>query len=507
MELRDYIRILRKRWLLIAVLALAGVAGAALASILMTPKYEARTLSFVSVQNGGTISEFAAGTTYAQNIIRSFTEAVPSPKVLDEVVNDPDLGLDETASELAESVQATAVLNTVNIEIVVTRPDPVEAANIANAVTASFRKQAAELTRPAEDAPSPVQVTILAPAEVPPGPVSPNVPLNLALGLLVGLALGLGIAILIEVLDTRIRGERHIREITDAPILGAITFDKNAPKRPLIVQAEPSSPRAEAFRSLRTNLQFLDVEGGPRSFVVTSSVAAEGKSTTTANLAIVMAQSGIRVLVIDADMRSPSIASIYGIEGAVGLSDVLIGRVKLPDAIQPWGMKTLSILPAGATPPNPSELLGSRAMVALLRAVEKEFDAVLIDAPPLLPVTDSALLAKHVRGAIVVVASGRTHRGQLHGAIESLRNIGAHVAGLVVTMLPTKGPDAYGYGRYGYGYGYGAYGQTQYGQPSPGRQPAPTAGATAADGLPGSARRAAEPPAAPRIATQESRSG
>jgi len=462
-ELRDYLRVVRKRWILIVALALAGLAGAALASLVTTPKYQASTLSFVSVQNGGTITEFAQGTTFAQNIIRSYVDAISSPRVLDEVVGDPGLGLEETATELGADVAASAVLNTVNIEILVTRADPVEAANIANAVTASFRKQASELTRPADDEASPVVVTILTPAEVPSEPVTPNTRLNLVLGLIVGLVLGLLLAFLIEVLDTRIRTEAQVRHLSDAPILGGIAFDKLAPKRPLIVQSDPNSPRAEAFRSLRTNLQFLDVEGGPRSFVVTSSVPSEGKSTTTANLAIVMAQSGARVLVIDGDLRSPSVAEMFGIEGGVGLTDALIGRVKLADAIQVWGLKNLSLLPAGTMPPNPSELLGSQAMVSLLRHVEKEYDVVLIDAPPLLPVTDSALLSKHVRGALIVVAAGRTHRGQLAGSIESLHNVGSHVAGLVLTMLPTKGPDAYGYGRYGYGaYGYGyGYGRAQ----------------------------------------------
>lgn len=476
MELRDYLRVLRKRWVLVVAFTLAGVAAAAVASLLITPKYQASTLSFVSVQNGGTVQEFAQGTTYAQNIIKSFTDAITSPRVLDSVVNDADLGLDETAAALAQDVSASAALNTVNMTINVTRADPVEAANIANAVTASFREQASILTEPSTGESSPVVVTILTPAEVPNAPVVPNTRLNLILGLVLGLVLGLAVAILIEVLDTRIRGENHVRQLTPAPILGGIAFDKLAPKRPLIVQNEPHSPRAEAFRSLRTNLQFLDVESGPRSFVVTSSVPAEGKSTTSANLAIAMAQSGARVLLIDGDLRSPSVATLFGVEGAVGLSDVLIGRARLSDVIQVWGIKNLSLLPAGATPPNPSELLGSQAMVALLRHVEKDYDVVLIDAPPLLPVTDSALLSKHVRGALVVVAAGRTHRGQLNGSLESLLNVGAHVAGVILTMLPTRGPDAYrygryGYGAYGYGYGYGRTAQTGFAQGSGDAQP------------------------------------
>ena len=323
-----------------------------------------------------------------------------------------------------------------------------KAANIANAVTASFRAKASELTRPAPDQRSPVLVTTVTPAVVPEAPVWPRTKLNLASGLVAGLALGLGFSLLQEMLDTRIWKVRQIRFITQAPILGEIAYDQLTPQRPLFVQSEPTSPRSEAFRSLRTNLQFLDVEGGPRAFAVTSAIPGEGKTTTTANLAVAMAQFGLRTLVIDADLRDPTLSTVFGIEGAVGLTDVLIGNVALGDALQTLGIENLTILPAGRIPPNPSELLGSKVMLDLLRSLEQNYDAVLIDTPPLLPVTDAALLSAQVRGAIVIIAAGRTRTGQLQGAIESLNKVGARVAGLVFTMLPAK-DMAYG----GYGYG------------------------------------------------------
>nr|WP_281364387.1 CpsD/CapB family tyrosine-protein kinase [Microcella alkalica] len=262
---------------------------------------------------------------------------------------------------------------------------------------------------------------------------------------------------MLEVLDTRIRGQRDVEALTTAPIIGGIAYDPSAVKRPLIVHDDPHSPRAEAFRTLRTNLQFLDIEPGARSFVVTSSVPAEGKSTTSANLAIALADSGARVVIIDGDLRRPKLAEYMGLEGAVGLTDVLIQRVSLADALQPWGRRGLTVLPAGSVPPNPSELLGSRAMQSLVHALEQEFDVVIIDMPPLLPVTDAALVSKMTKGALVVAAAGKTDRGELQGAIAALENVGAKVSGVIITMLPTKGPDAYGYGRYGYGgYGYTA---------------------------------------------------
>jgi capsular exopolysaccharide synthesis family protein len=454
MELRDYLRILRKRWVVIVLLALLGLGAGAAASLLSEPTYRASSLVYVAVRYSGEVSELAEGGNFAQTQVKSYAQTVSQPIVLDPVLE--ELGLDETAMELAETVSANAPLDTSNIEISVERNSPEEAAAVANAVTASFQQVVAEITQPAQG-PSPISVSVLRPATVPEEPASPNTRLNLALGLLVGLVLGVGLAVLREVLDTRIRSLRDVEAITDAPIIGGIAFDPDAERRPLIVQSDPRSARAESFRTLRTNLQFLDVERGPRTFVVTSSLPSEGKSTSAANLSIALADTGAKVLLVDADLRRPKIAEYMGLEGAVGLSDTLIGRVALADAVQPWGRGTLCVLPAGTTPPNPNELVGSQAMDSLLMSLEGMFDTVIIDAPPLLPVTDAAVLAKRTRGALLVVAAGQTHKGELTAAVGALNTVGAHVAGIVMTMLPTKGPDAHGYG----GYGHTEYGYVQ----------------------------------------------
>lgn len=454
MELRDYLRVLRKRWIVIVALALLGLSAAAVGTIVTAPKYQASTLVYVQVQSTGTVGELAQGSSFVQSQVKSFAEVVSTPRVLESAIT--SLGLAESPGDLSESVSASAPLDTVNIEITVTDESPADAANIANAVTTSFQQVVGEITSATGSTDdSQVQVSVLREAVIPESPVSPNASLNLVLGLLVGLAAGLGIAVLSQLLDTRVRGERDVSAITAAPIIGGIGFDPNAVDKPLIVQDDPRSVRAEAFRTLRTNLQFLEVESGGKSFVVTSSIPSEGKTTTAANLAIALADSGASVALIDADLRRPKIASYMGLEGAVGLTDVLISRVQLADALQPWGRGNLVVLPAGTIPPNPSELLGSRAMATMLRALEAEFDVVLLDLPPLLPVTDAALVSKLTRGALLVVAAGRTHKGEFAGAVAALENVGASVSGVILTMLPTKGPDAYGYGRYGYGgYGY-----------------------------------------------------
>lgn len=453
MELRDYVLILRKRWALIVLCALAGVAAATTYSLLQTPVYNSLTKVFVSTQSGETTQELVQGSNFTQARLKTYAELVSTPIVLLPVI--ATLDLDMSADDLAKRITASAPLDTTLIEITVADVDPVAAANIANAVSQSLAAVVEEIETTGTNGASPVELTRVQNANISASPASPNLPLNVILGLLVGLAVGFGAAVLREVLDTRIRNERDIELITSAPIMGGIGFDPKAAERPLIVQDDPLSPRAESFRSLRTNLQFLGIESEARSLLITSSVEREGKSTTSANLAIAMADAGSRVLLVDADLRRPKTAEYMGLEGAVGLSDVLIRTAKLEDVIQPWGKGDLFVLPAGKVPPNPSELLGSESMQKLIGFFEQEFDAVIFDAPPLLPVTDSAILARRVRNVVVVVAAGSTHKNQLRGALNSLQNVDVEASGIVLTMLPEKGPDAYGYARYGY-YGYGA---------------------------------------------------
>lgn len=450
MELRDYVRILHRNWILLLVLLIVG-AGAGAAIGFTTPaKYQSSTQMYVSVRtDGAATGDLVQGTTFARQVVTSYVEVATTGLVLDPVID--ELGLDTTAPALASKVSATSALNTVILTISATDGDPEMAAKIADAVAASLINAVETTLEPprTEGAESAVQLRVVQSAQVPSKPASPNIPLFIAMGALLGLAAGVGVAVLRTVLDTRIHSLSDIEHVTDRPMLGGIAFDPDAQKRPLIVHADPRSPRSESFRTLRTNLQFVNVDEGVRSFVVTSSGPGEGKSTTTANLAIALAQLGARVALIDGDLRLPRVAQYMDIDGTLGLTDVLVGRVELADALQKWGTGKLFVLPAGTVPPNPSELLGSAAMDHVLASLSKHFDYVLVDAPPLLLVTDAALIAKKTRGAIMVAASGKTKKQQLQAAVLTLETAGASLVGVVVTMLPSKGPDAYGYGQYG----------------------------------------------------------
>lgn len=451
MEFSDLIRTFRKNWLVLLSLTFLGLCVTAGYTLTRTPIYESSSTVFVSTQAGSTAAELQQGSSFAQARINTYVGLATTPAVLEPVIT--ELALAITPEALAERVNASAGLNSTLINVKASSPDSQQAAEIANAVAESLAQIVPQLEPEATDGTSPVRLTRVRDAQPALQPTSPNVVLNLGIGTLVGLLAGVLTAIARTRLDNRVRTPRDAEAITKAPGIGAIAYDPKAKERPLIVHADPLSPRAESFRALRTNLQFLDV-GGRASFVVTSSVPSEGKSTTTINLAIALADAGKRVALLDTDLRKPKVAEYLGVEGGSGLTDVLIGRADVNDVMLPWGGRSLYVLAAGRIPPNPSELLGSARMTALLQLLEREFDVVLCDAPPLLPVTDAAILARATSGALMVVSAGRTTRHQLELATEALNNVGTAVSGSIMSMVPTRGPDSY-YAAYGYGYGYG----------------------------------------------------
>lgn len=440
--------------MLFSAIFLISIVSAFTLTALTTPTYESTTRLFVSTSGNESASDLLTGNSFTQQRVKSYADIVTSPAVLDAVV--AELNLQDIADSLPGNITATVPLNTIILEITVTDPSPYRAANIANSVASSLEAVVTNLETVDPTLASPVKLSIIQPGQAAKSPASPRPLLNLALGALIGLALGFGASLLRESLDLRIRS---VEDVPDKDgvinVLGGIVFDPTADSNPLIVHTSPKSTRAEAFRQLRTNIQFIEAAEGRKSIVMTSSIPSEGKSSTIANLAIAMADTGAKVLLIDCDFRKPKMHKYFSIEGAVGLTNLLIGQVKPSDVIQRWGRKNLDLLPAGQVPPNPSELLGSEAMKKFLLKAEKDYDVVLIDTAPLLPVTDAAILSKMTGGVALVVAVGKTTKPQLSAALGHVDNVGGRVLGFVMNKIPTKGVDAY---RYRYSYKYGSYG-------------------------------------------------
>ncbi|MDF2048837.1 polysaccharide biosynthesis tyrosine autokinase [Arthrobacter sp. Cr_A7] len=448
LDLRDYLRVLRRSWMLIAAVTLAGLLAGGAASITTKPTYTSQTQLFVATHGSGSINELQAGNSFGQARVQSYVKTVTTPTVLQPVID--SLGLTETPGELAEKVKATTDLNTVIITVTVSDQSPARAAAIAQGVATSLVEAVEVLEKPTTGESSPIRISIVTPASAPSSPSAPNVQLYLLLGVGGGLALGAVAAIMASSLDNRVRGEEDVRRVTSASILGGIPYDQDAESRPLVTAANDHSLRAESFRQLRTNLQFAHVDHQNKTLLITSSLPGEGKTTTAINLAITIAESGRSVVLIDADLRRPMVGEYLGLDRNAGLTTALVGEADVDDLLQPWGTQDLYVLTSGQIPPNPSELLGSVAMKDLVTRLAATFDTVIVDAPPLLPVTDASVLAQIVDGAAVVVGSGRIRQTNLTKSFESLELVEANILGVVLNRLPTKGPEASSYGYYSY---------------------------------------------------------
>ena len=465
LDLHGFLKALARRWPTVVVCLVLAVGVALAVTSLSVPVYEARTQLFVATRTGDDSAQLNQGQSFSQARVQSYAEIVTTRQVTAPVVK--QLGLRSTPEELASRITAVAPLNTVLIDITVRDTAPQRAARIANAVAERFISVVEQLETPkrpagakqskkdrtgGDDAPvSPVSLGVTQEAVAPVMPVSPRPLLNLGAGLLGGLLLGGGLVALRETLDATFKTSETLAEFTALPGLGTIPYDKNAPKRPL-VSTDGHSKRAEAFRKLRTNLQFSQVDDPPRIIVVTSSVPGEGKTNTAVNLALSLADAGVSTCLVDGDLRRPCVAPTFGLVQDAGLTTVLIGQARIEDVMQQVG-GGLSVLAGGAVPPNPTELLASARMKEVLRELADTYEVVIIDTAPLLPVADTVGLASLSQGALLVVRAAKTSRDQVRAAAESLERVGVRVLGTVFSMAPVSKQ-----GRYG-AYGYGGYGE------------------------------------------------
>ncbi|QYG92344.1 polysaccharide biosynthesis tyrosine autokinase [Iamia sp. SCSIO 61187] len=298
---------------------------------------------------------------------------------------------------------------------------------------------------------------VVSEATVPGSPFAPDPFRNAAVALVLGLLLGAGLAFLREYLDDRIRSKDDVDATTGGTdVLGLIpkveTW-RNRSETQLVSMSAPKSSVAEAYRALRTSLQFIGVDRPLRLIQVTSASASEGKTTTLANLGVALARAGHRVIVVDCDLRRPRLHQFFGLDNHVGLTSIILGERDFEHAIQPVPeVPRLAVLASGPPPPNPSELLSTRSAQALLGSLADHADYVLIDSPPLLPVADSVIIARTVDATVLVTTVGSTTKRNLRRSLELLDQVDAPLVGVVLNGLEAE--DAYAYA-----YGYGYYGQ------------------------------------------------
>ena len=464
MELTDYLRVLRAYWRGVLVLVLLGVAVAAGMSMVQPKVYQADASGFVSAGTASNPGEASVGDSLAKSRATSYVDLAKSRATAQDVID--DLGLQVAPASLIGRITVTQPLDTVLIKVSARAASPRDAEQLADAWVSALKRQVDQVENPAGTATQALRIVPVEAAALPARPVSPNTERNIALGLVAGLLLGIGYAVLRSQLDRKLRRAEDIEKAFGVTVASTIPASpamsrKKGAHVPLVV----TGPRklhdpvhsGEAFLKLRTNLQFMDIDDPPRVIVVTSPLPGDGKSTIAANLAAALSMSDRRVVLVDGDLRRPVVAESFGLVEGAGLTDVLIGRVDFVDVAQQVAMlPNLYVLAAGGTPPNPSELLGSRAMQRLLHRLADAGYTVIIDAPPLLPVTDAAVLTASADGALVVVTAGQTLDTQLGAALASLQAVQGHTLGVVLNRVAPKAA--------GSGY-YGGYYGTSHGQP------------------------------------------
>jgi receptor protein-tyrosine kinase len=436
LSLQSFIKLLRSRWVTVCLTILVAALGSVAVTLLTTPLYQASTRLFVSTSTGGaSASDLYQGNRLSQERVLSYTELLMGETVAQRTID--KLGLDISAAGLQANVKASAKLDTVLINVAVLDRSPVRARDIANTLSDEFVAMVSELETPAGGRPD-ARVVVEQRASIPAYPVVPKATRNIAIGLVLGAVLGVGLAVLRDALDNTVKDRQTLEELTRVGVVGSIPLDKERRNKPAIAFDTDNSAIAEAFRKLRTNLQFLAVDNPPRVIVVTSSMPNEGKSTTAINIALALAEADHNVVLVDGDMRRPMLDKYLDLVGPVGFSTVLSGRATLSEVLQKTRFPGLTVLTAGAAPPNPSELLGSLAAKKVLGEMRAHFDYVIVDSSPLLAVTDAAVLAANADGVLIMARFGQTKHEQLTQAVGNLEDVGASVLGAVFTMTPVR---------------------------------------------------------------------
>jgi capsular exopolysaccharide synthesis family protein len=454
-ELIRYWRVVRRWAWLIILCPLVAALAAGLISLQLPKIYEADVLLYVRTAQLIPQTPGVAPVTSDQ-VLRTYAQLMTVRPLLQQVISDESLPTDPVT--LAKQITVTPNPNTLNLNISVRDTDPGRAERTANTLVNDFITYVKTLEPVSKSTTSTntqqESLVVAQPADLPIEPVSPRPLLNIALAILAGLAVGAGLAFLFDYLDQSVRSDEILRERVGLSALGHISYVPAKPdRRGELVSLGSDSPAIEAYKALRTNLMFSSVDREVKTIVITSAVPNEGKSRTAANLAIVLAQAGHATLLVDADFRRPSQHRMFGRVRNVGLSNLIVqdapeSALFVPDE----QVKDLVVLPSGPTPPNPSELLGSGQMKALLVRLRKGFDFVIFDTPPVNAVTDASVLAASTDGVVLVVDTNKATYTAVQHAKQALERVGSKVLGSVMNKMKSSGGSYYYY-QYGYGYG------------------------------------------------------
>ena len=431
MEIREYGRILRAGWWIVALATVIGIAGGWAYTFFTTPQYQACARLFVTTEGGSSVGEAYQNNLFSQERVNSYAGLATSTQVAQRAVDQLQLGM--SADELRSRITATPIDKTVLLDLCATDPDPAVAQVLTNAVAGQLTQLVQELETSQRGGNPAAGATVVDQGDVPSSPIGIGLTTVLGLGGAIGFVIGIALALLRGLLDRSIRDRTRAEDISGRSVLGGLPIDATRPKSAVASMTKMGEP----LRALRTNIRFLGGGTPPRVITVTSASAAEGRTSTAIDLSAVLAEAGHSVLLVGGDLRDAALGTRLGIEQNSGLSTVLSGEDSAEDAVQHDVFDGVSVLPSGPVPPNPSELLGSDRAQELLEALRSEYRYVIVDTPPLLEVTDGAILTALADGTVVLARTGRTTREKLRRAIKVLDGVSGVVLGVVTTFEPS----------------------------------------------------------------------
>ncbi len=475
--------ILNKIWLIVLVPVITAVAFLLVTVYLITPQYQSSAMFYVNNNSfsmgGESISIDSGDIVASKNLVDTYIVILNSRTCLNDVIDYADL--DYTTSELKGMITASSVNSTEVFEVVITGPNPKEAEKIANAIAYVLPNRISDIVEG-------TSAKVVDYAIVSNTPSSPNRVRNTALGFGIGFVAIMAIIVLVEIFDTTVRSEEDVTQLSAHPILSAVPdmmssgkggyyygdggkkskkkklLENESSKNVVLVGSGISFGASEAYKLLRTKLEFSFAgEKTCRVVGVSSALAGEGKSLSSTNLAYSLAQLGKKVLIIDCDMRRPSLATKLDLQRVPGLSNYLTGKIGIESIFQTYGAEDeehmpIHVIAAGRVPPNPIELLSSEKMEQLISGLRECYDYIVLDLPPVGEVSDAIVAAKLVDGVLMVVCQNYCNRGAFVHAVEQFEFVGARILGVVMNRVSEGGRGYYRYGKryykkyYKYGY-------------------------------------------------------
>lgn len=470
MTLSDIVRVLRKKWWVIAVISIISIASTAFVTIkLIDPIYRAETTLFVGKENNRLASLDLGEFSLNQKLVIDYREIILSELVANEVIK--KLNINMSTAAFKGKINVTPIKDSRVFKISFESTDPKLSMEAANALASAIIDKAAEIIEVEN-------VKLIDVAKLPKNSIKPDIKQNLAVAMILGLMTGICLIILIELLDNTIKSKSDIERYFSLNTIGEIPIfesenkkqrnlkgrvkwiqgDKDTVKQKvnqyLITIFAPRAPASEAYRALRTNIGYTCIDTGLKTLLITSTIPLEGKTTTASNIAITFAQAGKKVLLIDADLRKPKLHMYFYLINDFGITDIIAKDMEIEKTIKTIPeIDNLSIICSGAIPPNPTELLESNKMTRLIERVKEEYDMVIIDTPPVAHLTDAAILGKITDGVILVTAFGETKINMALHAKFALDNVHAKILGVVLTKIKIESGSEY-YFKYNYNKSY-----------------------------------------------------